>query len=261
MALYANLFGGPTPLLERLRIEYADPDANRQLITLTDRRLLAFPYLPKIQELCLINIAIPLNVSKIDATRITRLSLHHFDIFQRDFLLCCPNVVHLRAGYIRRYGGLYAKPLPSNLPIFPQLRRLELGIDLPNWFWRSIAFPVLDIVVFETGHAFHSVTNAALPPSVTRVELRWPYYNGGAPGWSFALRNMVHCPLLSTVLCTRQYSSQLQTALQALRDQRVVKWPFKTLLIVPVYYDTDPGHVEVVAIRSAVMDGHSKVCK
>jgi len=241
-ALYANLFGGPTPLLERLRIE----DANcYDILALTDSRPLAFPYLPKIQELLLLNVAIPLNVSKIDSTRLTRLSLHHFDIFQRDFLLCCTNVVELRVGDIRMYGGLYAKPIPNNPIIFPQLRRLELGLSLPNWFWKSIEFPVLDIVVFETGHAFHSVTIAALPPSVTRVELR---YFRGPPGWKFALRNLVCCPLLRTILCPRQSSQALQTALQAFRDEGVADWPFTTLLIVPFRHDTDPDHVEVVNI-------------
>jgi hypothetical protein len=258
MALHANPFGGPTPLLERLRIEYANPFHSRSCLKLHDRRPLAFHYLPKIQELLLINVAIPLDlalspnaalpitVSKINPTCITRLSLHLFDIFQRELLLYCTNVVELRVGDIKTYGGLHAKTLPTNPPIFPRLRRLELGARLPDWFWKSITFPVLDVVVFETWHAFYSVTHAALPPFVTRVELRWPYYHSDTLVWSLALRNMALSPLLGTILCPRRCSSEFQETLQAFRGQGGVQWPFKTLLTVPEYYDTDPDHVEVV---------------
>ncbi|KAG8816059.1 hypothetical protein FRC17_000477 [Serendipita sp. 399] len=233
-AIRQGLFGGDTPMLERLTLWAVDQ--GRQLWSLYDAILLSekcknpFPHLPAIKELYLHDIRIPFTVENPE--QVDQLDTLCLTIDDFVHVMAYRNVTYLRVGIHTIRGS--DLNLLSTQATFPQLQRLHLLQRIPNWFYGSLDTPKLEVIVFEDFTPMLTLREFSLQLSVKRMEFRWTY----TPNAEYYFMKIVlpilltNFTALETILISRPFATHLMAQLEPALETGVGSGTFKSLLVV-----------------------------
>ncbi|PVF92968.1 hypothetical protein CPB86DRAFT_801611 [Serendipita vermifera] len=246
--------GTSTSLLENLSIQYLGVHSNYDDMEWygpaiwRTRLKTPFPNLPRVTTLSFSNIEMPISRMVFTPSRIEHLEVLCCDLESYRLALKCQNVTTLNIGLHNRV--IYHQSVfndITHLP-FPRLRYLRLAHRPPNFFWKAIDAPCLEVLVFENFFATHNTLQWGLFPMVSRVEFRWPYMHNAYNSFlkPLLINLATKCPSFETLICTRSSGPTVQRMLKVVKGMGYEFKSLKTMItIFPKYDETTRESLDV----------------
>jgi hypothetical protein len=242
----------PTPVLENLSIQHIDiktayNNMEEYHPALWKRRTKTpFPDLSGVTTLSLSNIELPINNIRIDPLRLERLDVLCCDLNSYQFALRCQNVTTMTIGlhYYVDYEQDDLKNI-THLP-FHRLRHLRLSHRPPNFFWKALDAPLLEVLVVLDFFVTHNTMEWAPFPALSRVEFRWPYVHRT---WDSFLRPLLinlstKCPSLETLVCTKSSGGPVKRLIKQVKQMGYDFKSLKTMIMISPNYNEITREVE-----------------
>lgn len=254
-----GIFGGRTPLLEKLELQYPfeytehnDAFGPFRMLNISLYPLRPFPYMPVLKEAILVNIEMQLCMSEINKLGMTNLSIYLVGKDSLHFCFACQNLRSLRidGSWMAMYRSHVWRVPSQSFPLY-HLEYLEVLFTLPREFFQNLIAPSLKTAVFINLSALHYAVmdGIALPPSVTRVECRWSYREKMPYDIGPLARAALQIPSLVSLLCTRKHKAIFEDALLSVHMSGNLPKSFSTLLVAPSNWELDPDRLETIQVN------------